>query len=238
MVAKLSDEQLATLRHILRFRLTTRSALRRMVFRDDPGNLGNHLKRLRDRGLITSGDLVAGGKHRRYYCLTRQGLRRLGERPGSYRPLGASAIVDRFAILEYCARDPLHRSKYRPREFVTAFEELSFKGAQTGNYYLDLTDNQRRIGWIHVHRCANARRDYRRLVHNVLEKRALSRHWKQVFDEGLFVLGIVVAEPARAEELRPLLEDWPEITTRFELVDDLRDLQGRTDANGKDDEDE
>ena len=220
----ISDKQMATLRHIHRFRITTQAALQRMLFTKSPGAVRNHLQRLRDRCLVEGSDLGA----KRYYALTRRALRLLDQRPDSYSPLGADAILERFGVLEFCARAPKERSKYLPKEFFLQFPELSAKNVSAQNYYLDMTGGERRLGWIHVHRTADPRRDRDRLVHKVLERRARHPRWKEVLDDRVFALGIVVPSERRADDLRELLaEDWPEVTTRFEVVEELLFLQER-----------
>lgn len=220
----ISDEQLATLRHLLRFRVTTQSALKRMLFAKNPGAIRNHLQRLRDRGLVESS--YVDGKP--FYGLTGQGLKVLGERTDAHRPIGGNALMERFGVLEFCARSPSTRSKYRGAEFVRDFPELSTPGVSSANYYLDLEDEQRKIGWIHVHRTADPRRDRARLVRNVLERRSRQRNWRAVFENGLFALGLVVPTQRRADDLRELLaEDWGDITLRVEVEIKVLELQAR-----------
>lgn len=223
MVA-VSDKQRATLRHIQRFRITTRSALQRMLFTKTPGAVGNHLQRLRDRGLVEGSDLGAN----RYYSLTKLGLKILDERPDSQKPLGADALMERFGVLEFCARAPESRSKYRPREFARDFPELSTPNVSSANYYLDSDGEQRKLGWVHVHRTADPRRDRARLLRKVLERRSQHAKWQQVFEGGMFALGLVVPSQRRADDLRELLaEDWKDIALRIEVVEELLYLQTR-----------
>lgn len=222
-----SEEQLAVLKHLRTFRITTAEAVRQLFFNGGhPEAIKSFLQRLRAKGLIQSADLYATTD---YHSLTNEGLRLFGDPPRRRVGLDPNALAESLGMLAFCTRGGGLRRKLRRDQFTTQFPELATPRMRATNYYLDDEEKPRRIGFIYVDRGIETSKVARRVGAVAITKRLRNPAWRtSVLDAHRFAVGIATPTPQKVETLRARLErDWPFVAFRFEVVPELLLIRDR-----------
>jgi hypothetical protein len=120
MATQLSSEDLALLKYVARYRLTTSEALSRLpVMRSGNSNpeavVEGTLKRLREKCLAA--ERLTGQK--KYYRLTTEAARLIGVPEEVSKPLGPQALPKAYGILDFCQ---ISRKNERPRYLRTELQ--------------------------------------------------------------------------------------------------------------------
>ena len=221
----LTAGQRRVLEHVRLFRITTQDVLERLYFRGREKNVKSFLQRLRKRGFLDFAPLTS---RRNYYHLTQRGLQLLGAPDLRAGPLKGDSLVERYGILEFCSRRPAARQKLSKEDFATRFPQLAPRNMPGTCYYVDAEEEPRRYGWVYVHRSAPAWRVQTRVVQNILGRRYAHEEWKRVIDAGQFAVAVVSSTAQKSAELREIFSgDWPQVTFRFEVIEELLPILDR-----------
>ena len=221
----LTAGQRRVLEHVRLFRITTQDVLERLYFRGREKNVKSFLQRLRKRGFLDFAPLTS---RRNYYHLTQRGLQLLGAPDLRAGPLKGDSLVERYGILEFCSRRPGARQKLSKEDFATRFPQLAPRNMPGTCYYVDAEEEPRRYGWVYVHRSAPAWRVQTRVVQNILGRRYAHEEWKRVIDAGQFAVAVVSSTAQKSAELREIFSgDWPQVTFRFEVIEELLPILDR-----------
>lgn len=197
---RLEERDLAILEHVFRYRMTVVDALVKLDFFDEksPYAAKNVLRRLRNGGYLNSAPLFGT---RRYYYLTPAAVHVIGQSEAIARPLPEQTKIDAFGILVYCCCRLPQQEKLTLAEFQNGFSNL-FRRGERPNYYIDSTEEIRRLGFIRVDRGGFGRWD--RLINRCRDdvaKRCDLPAFRALIDQGGFVFTLLTSLPQKAERI-------------------------------------
>jgi len=143
VVTTLTEKQLAVLRHIQTFRMTTPPVVKALFFPDEgPDAVKSFLRRLREAGLIDSAPLF---EKYRYYHLAKPAASFLGEDPRKCSHLPPSSLLDHYGMLLFCCSQKPFRKRYPESEFRAEHPQLAVPGLLHRNYYIDRNEEEARL---------------------------------------------------------------------------------------------
>lgn len=235
MVAKkpkvtVTDRDARIFEHVLRFRITTYEALKRLFFSENGLDaVKSWSRRMQTGGYLESAHLLAP---RRYYYLTPKAVRLLGASDKVARALGGGALLRSYGILAFCCMQERVRRKLSRQEFEGTLPELVQPNlvASSMSYYLDDEQpdperpNKRRLGFILVDSGRDSRR-IRTQVRHVIAERFRFPAWRQLLADDRFILTVITVSPQRKEAIEKLLQASSHtVPWRIEVVSDLKAL--------------
>ena len=208
---KLSDRDYEILRHLKRYRVTTREVLGRLFFRDSELNaVSKVVSRLEKGGYLSSHEL-ASGTGRRYYTVGATACRLLGLSTRKAGPRGPQALLTDYAILLYCCGRETESARKRlaVSELASKQPNLLGKGMDAGRYVLETPAvGVSTLGFVRVDHGGDVAHIVRKCAADV-EKRAGIRSIRQLMDERRFVLVVVTASEDKRLEIRDALARRP-----------------------------
>jgi hypothetical protein len=119
-----NERHLQVLRHVGRYRITTRAALQRLSLGGP--TLGNLLQSLRDQSLLQYRKGL--GDARSYYQLTRQGAAHLGLPEDRGRPFGTQSLRKHLGILSFCCLADVARLRLEENDLQRLFPNCRLRG--------------------------------------------------------------------------------------------------------------
>jgi hypothetical protein len=225
---RLGDRDYEIFQHLLRYRLTTREVLHRLLFADSEINAVTKVtSRLTKHGYLNRYELYTP---RSYFVLGPQAAKILGVSPKKTNSLGPLALAREYGNLAYCclAESP------RERLLVSEIRERDPKFLQakldSSHYYLDDDGETVRLGYIRVDLGGPPDHVVRKCTED-LEDRYVHTGFRELIDQGRFLIGIVTGREEKKETIRDALRRhrWP-IRFRVEVVSDLVHLIARFDS--------
>jgi hypothetical protein len=221
------DERI--LAHVLRFRVTTYEALKRLFFPENGLDaVKSWVRRMQTGGYLRSAHLLAP---RRYYYLTPKAARLFGASDKVARDLEGGGLLRVYGILAYCCMEGRVRRKLSRQEFEGTLPELVQPSlvASSTSYYLDDDEvlgrpSKRRLGFVLVDSGRASRRIHSQVRH-VIAERFKFPEWRQLFADDRFILAIVTVSPQRKEAIEKTLRASSHtVPWRVAVVSDLKAL--------------
>ena len=192
---KLADRDYEILRHLRRYRLTTRVVLGRLFFEGSELNaVSKVVSRLEQKGFLLTHELAAG-TGRNYYTVGPAGCSLFGIPPKRSGALGPQALLTDLAILLYCCGRATESTRKRllVSELATKQPGLLGKGMDAGRYVLETPPvGVSTLGFVRVDHGGDVAHIVRKCVED-MEKRAKVPAIRELMDHRRFVLVIVTA---------------------------------------------
>lgn len=223
------DEEI--LRHVSRYRLTTRKVLHRVFFPDSQMNAVTKVtQKLVERGFLRKHPLPGEPKTHPLYFMAgpaaggRYGIPRKAVERGA---LGPQSLPTRLGILLFCCGGPRRRECLTVSEVAQKRKGLDAKGVHAAQYYWEDFDGAQplSLGQIRV----DLDTDPSTLMRNCERDLAARREhavYRHLIDNGRFLFSIVTATEPKAEAIRDAVRrrDFGPVIIQVECHPDLADF--------------
>lgn len=219
---RFSDRDSDILEHVVRYRMTTREVLHKLFFSDsEPNAVTKVTSRLVRNRFLTRFDLHSG---KSYYSVGPNAARIYGYTQRKCKQLGPQALVENYAILQYCMQGNTPRERLHVSELQVHLGSLTGKNLELSKFYIDTEDGIPMLACMRVEHGSD-------VAHTVRKCRAdleqLARHSKihQLIQHQRFLMAIIASTQAKVEGIKTSIarQTWP-IRIRVEAVPDLLPL--------------
>jgi hypothetical protein len=219
----------AILEHLRRFHLTTAEVLHRLFF---PGSKLNAVRKITSR-LIREKKIRAWQlfEQRKYFTLSPGQAARMGEDRSIGTPFQHQGLVNAYGVLLFAIETGTQ--PFTKKEFEAKFPELVIRGVIARNYYVDRepTDGhepsdgsepggagvKNRLGFILVD-YGTSPLTIRKKVHHITARAYTLPAFAKLIHGDHFVIGIATPSPAKAGDIRAVLEDDGPGNVRYRIV--------------------
>lgn len=196
-----TDRDLEILRHVARYRLSTRELLQQLFFPDaTPSAVYKVVARLEKSKLLRECRLSVGFS---YYILGRRAADYLPAEPKSRQRFTEQSFPLAYAYASFCVAHNLRR--LTSAEFSRCFPELCEPGKPTGIYYVDDRRQPSRIGTVLLDR-GNSPRNIVRKLQRLMRQRYKTPAFASLIQNGWFCVTILTCWPLKQEYLQSVVQ--------------------------------
>jgi hypothetical protein len=198
--------------HIRRYHLTTDEVLRTLFFPETSTNAVRKVtgRLVRERSIKPYTLYEA----RKYYVLSPRMAEELGEHRCIARAFNYQGLVNAYGVLCFCAAFGI--TKFTAREFIERFPELHARGRRASNYYLDNSDDVKRLALIEVDSGKSPERIHRR-VQKLITRAYELQGFGPIISRGRFLITIVTPSDGKRANIEEVLRDEPSDAVKFRL---------------------
>lgn len=222
---RLGDRDYEIFQHLLRYRITTREVLHKLLFSDSEINAVTKVtSRLTKHGYLNRHELYAP---RNYFVLGPKSAAFLGISQKKTNALGPLALAREYGALVYCCLAETPRQRLRVSEIRERDPQFVQGKLDSSHYYLDNDGETVRLGYIRVDHGGPPDHVVRKCKED-LEQRYAHEAFRELIDQGRFLIAVVTGREEKKQAIHEALRRhrWS-IRFRIEVVSDLVHLTTR-----------
>jgi hypothetical protein len=219
---RFSDRDSDILYHVVRYRMTTRDVLHKLFFSDsEPNAVTKVTSRLVKNRFLNRYDLHSG---KSYFSLGPNAARIYGFSQKKCKAFGPQALVENYAILQYCIQGTVTRERLLVSELQEQIGSLKGKNFQAAKFYIDEDQVVRKLACMRVEHGGEVAHTVRK-CRAELEQLVLHPAIAQLVRHQRFLVAIITSNEAKAAAVKDCIarQTWP-VSFRVESVPDLMPL--------------